>query len=181
MPTKTLVVNFFGGPGTGKSTMTAAVFANLKWRNCNAEMALEYAKRKVWEGSAHVLDDQLYVLGKQYHTLSVLDSQVDVALTDSPLLLSMIYNSNLGSKFDEVVLERNAEFSNLNIFLKRTKEYCPLGRLQNEDEARAIDNKIKDLLDLHNIPYVEFDAEEVSAETITDLVINEYFKLQQSK
>lgn len=176
---KTLIVNFFGGPGTGKSTMTAAVFAELKWRGCNSEMALEYAKRKVWEGSAHVLDDQLYVLGKQHHTLKVLDGQVNIALTDSPLLLSMIYNSDLGSKFNEIVLERNAEFSNLNIFLKRVKEYCPLGRLQDEEEAVAIDNKIKALLDSQNISYVEYNAEKDSVNSIADLAINEYFRLQQ--
>ena len=179
MPTKTLVVNFFGGPGTGKSTMTAAVFASLKWRGYNAEMALEYAKRKVWEGSAHVLDDQLYVLGKQHHTLKVLDGQVDIALTDSPLLLSMIYNSDLGSKFDEVVLERIMDFNNLNIFLRRKKEYCPLGRLQTETEAIEIDNNIKTLLGSQRFSYVEYDAGKDSIEPIVNLIADKYFKLNE--
>ena len=40
----TLVVNLFGGPGTGKSTTMAHVFAELKWRGYDCEMSNEYAK-----------------------------------------------------------------------------------------------------------------------------------------
>lgn len=55
---KTLVINLFGGPGAGKSTFCASVFADLKWRDINCEMALEYAKDRVWEGSFNVLENQ---------------------------------------------------------------------------------------------------------------------------
>ena len=62
---KTLICNLFAGPGAGKSTMMAAVFAELKWRGIDCEMVTEYAKDKVWEGSPHVLDCQPYIFGKQ--------------------------------------------------------------------------------------------------------------------
>ena len=45
----TLIVNLFGAPSAGKSTMMALVFAKLKLNGCNVEMAPEYAKKKVWE------------------------------------------------------------------------------------------------------------------------------------
>ena len=41
---KQLIVNFFGGPSAGKSTICAHVFAELKWLNINCEIAPEFAK-----------------------------------------------------------------------------------------------------------------------------------------
>jgi hypothetical protein len=44
---KTILVNLYAGPGTGKSTMAANVFSELKWMGVNCELALEFAKTKV--------------------------------------------------------------------------------------------------------------------------------------
>ena len=41
---ETLVVNLFGGPGTGKSTMMAGIFAKLKSLGYDCEMCVEFAK-----------------------------------------------------------------------------------------------------------------------------------------
>jgi len=65
MEKETLIVNLFGGPGTGKSTLCADLFAKLKWRHTNCEMALEFAKDKVWEESFKVLDNQIYIFGQR--------------------------------------------------------------------------------------------------------------------
>ena len=54
-----IVVNLFAGPGSGKSTTCAGVFSKLKLIGINCEMALEYAKDKVWENSLDVLNDQI--------------------------------------------------------------------------------------------------------------------------
>ncbi len=43
---KTIAINFYGGPGTGKSSMAAAIFSNLKNEGINAELVTEYAKSK---------------------------------------------------------------------------------------------------------------------------------------
>ncbi len=45
----TLVVNLLGGPGSGKSTTAADVFARLKWQDINCELVTEFAKDLVWE------------------------------------------------------------------------------------------------------------------------------------
>ena len=55
--TDTLLVNFYAGPGTGKSSTMAGVFSELKWMGVNCEMAPEFAKEKVWEGSLNILDN----------------------------------------------------------------------------------------------------------------------------
>jgi adenylylsulfate kinase-like enzyme len=38
------VINLFGGPGTGKSTLAAALFTDLKMKGINAELVTEFAK-----------------------------------------------------------------------------------------------------------------------------------------
>jgi dephospho-CoA kinase len=67
------VINFFGGPSCGKSTIAAYVFSQLKIKNYSCEYVNEYAKDCVYEGRSTVLlNDQLYVLAKQNHKLKML-------------------------------------------------------------------------------------------------------------
>ena len=54
----TLIVNFFGPPGSGKSTAAAYVFSKLKMAGVNAEIVTEYAKDKVWEENNEVFKNQ---------------------------------------------------------------------------------------------------------------------------
>ena len=143
---KTLVVNLYGGPGTGKSTMMAHVFALLKWEGIRCEMAPEFAKEKVWEGSTDILQNQIYVFGKQLHTIKRLLGKVEVIITDSPLLLSLYYGKNESQAFRNLVVDEKSKLHRLNIFLEREKEYDPIGRLQTEQEAREIDTHVLGLL-----------------------------------
>jgi len=144
-----------GGPGSGKSTTAAAVFAELKWLGVVAELVQEYAKDKVWEGHFNILSNQFYVFAKQHQRLLRLEGQVEVAITDSSILNSIIYN-NSNPDFNSVVLEEYKKFNNLNFFIQRKKDYVQIGRTQTESEAIDIDGKIKNLLDINEIPYVNF-------------------------
>ena len=45
----TIIVNLFGGPGTGKSTGAAYIFSQLKLAGIDCEFVSEFAKDKVWE------------------------------------------------------------------------------------------------------------------------------------
>jgi len=142
----TLVVNLYGGPGCGKSTTMAQVFAELKWAGVNCEMAPEFAKEKVWEGSLPVLANQVYIFAKQYHRIHRLLNKVDVIITDSPLLLSLIYGKDISPEFRQFVLAENDKLRPMNFLLCREKHYNPAGRLQTELEARDIDNVVSQLL-----------------------------------
>lgn len=144
-----IVVNLYAGPGSGKSTTCAGVFSKLKLAGVNCEMALEYAKDKVWESSFKVLDNQIYVFGKQLHRLWRLKDQVDVIITDSPLLLSILYDSSKNENFKNLILDQYNSFNNLNYFIQRNDEYNPKGRMQTLKEAKELDTELSDIL--HNL------------------------------
>lgn len=153
---KTLVVNLFGAPGSGKSTGAAWLFAQLKMKGVNCELITEYAKDKTWEGNHVALDCQEYILGKQSFRMKRCRDKVDLIITDSPLPLGIFYNTNpvLDENYENLVLNIFNEYENLNYCLIRGKDYNPIGRNQTAEESDAIGDKIQFFLDDHNIPYV---------------------------
>lgn len=143
---KTLVVNLFAGPGSGKSTGAAYVFSQLKMAGIDAEYVSEYAKDKVWEQDDEVFKCQFYVTGKQAFRISRVNSKVDVIITDSPILQGITYAGPSRPGLKEAILEEHKIYNNLNILIKRVKPYNPNGRMQTLDEAKKIDKEIEALL-----------------------------------
>lgn len=165
----TLVVNLFGGPGTGKSTIAAGTFFQLKANHINAELVTEYAKDKVWEDSLAVLANQIYIFANQHQRVFRCMGKVDVIITDSPVNLGLIYGNMYGNRMsDELSNLIRHEFGrndNLNIVLQRSGNYDRRGRVQTEEEALEVDSRIIDILDQDNHSYtkvpVSLDAPQV--------------------
>lgn len=169
-----LIVNFFGGPGAGKSKFAAHIFAWLKWENITCELIPEYAKRKTFEESFNVLNNQIYIFGKQYHSIKMVDGKVDVILVDSPIFLSLCYARLFKTNtptFDKFILETFNEMNNLNIYLTRDGGYDPIGRNQTEEESKKIDDRIYSLLQEYRIPFINYDAVIENVEVIKNLII----------
>ncbi len=172
--TDTLLVNFFAGPGAGKSTITANTFAELKWMGIEAEMALEFAKDLVWEERFNTLENQLYVFGKQLHRIKRLENKVDVILTDSPLLFSLIYTPEYLKKIPEfkgLVVKMFNQFNNINFYIERLKKYNPKGRMQNESEAMGFDLKVKNMLDDYKLDHHIVKGNKESVSIIVDKIV----------
>ena len=170
-----LLINLFGGPGAGKSTGAAYIFSQLKMAGVNAELVTEFAKDKVWEGNKEVFKNQAYIFGKQYFKISRCADKVDVIITDSPLLLSIIYNDNpiLGDSFNETVKNVFSSFNSMNYILSREKEYNPVGRNQTEDEAKEVDIQVRELLDSEKIAYELVAGNELGYDYIVDRVLEQ--------
>ncbi len=150
------VVNFFGGPDAGKSTMCAGLFFHLKLRGYNTEMALEYVKGAAWEGNRPKLfAAQDYIFGKQHWILQRMIKETDFVLTDSPLLLSLIYSQKFaqGKELQALALKTFKQYDNLNFFVIRGKKFNPAGRVHNEAESRIIDTEISTMLHAVNEPF----------------------------
>ena len=146
------VINLFGGPGTGKSTLAAELFAALKKQGINCELVTEFAKDLVWSNRNHELQDQIYIFGKMYHHLWRLQDRVEVAIVDSPLPLCIYYGNGRHEGFDMLVMSCFHEFENINYILERRGfKYQQEGRYQTEQEADQVHDEIKDLLDFYDI------------------------------
>jgi hypothetical protein len=157
-----LVVNLFAGPGTGKSTTAAKIFAALKDRGINAELAGEYAKDLTWARRFGTLADQLYVFGKQHHRIYRLAQDCDVIITDSPILMGLAYTADYPADFKRTVRWAFERYRNINFFLERTKPYNPKGRNQTLEEAKQKDLDILRILSATKTPFKRGDTDDVT-------------------
>lgn len=169
-----IIVNLYAGAGAGKSTTASAVFSKLKYQGVNCEIAPEFVKELVWEERFKTIEDQVYIFAKQLHRLNRL-TDVDVIITDAPILNSLVYlpDELTGTSFPDLVRESYNKFDNLDFYIKRVKPYNPKGRMQTEEEAKAIDEKVRSMLN-QNVPrYSIIKGNEAGADTIVD-IINSY-------
>jgi hypothetical protein len=165
---KTLHINLWAGPGTGKSTMAAGIFAALKWNKIDCELVSEYAKQIVWEESYTKLNNQIYLFGKQYSKHYNLEGKVQVVITDSPIPMGCVYDAGRTKYLKELVISEFHKFDNLNYFLGRVKDYNPNGRMQSYEEALEKDREIKQFMIDNEIEYIDIPAEEVSIKLIVE-------------
>jgi len=168
----TLLVNIFAGPGVGKSTFMAGLFYELKMYGVECEMAPEYVKDKIWEGSTKILDNQLYVTANQYHRLFRLSGKVDVIVTDSPLLLGLYYGQKESAPYKDMVLDLHNKFDSINIVLDRIHRYSVNGRMQSHVEAITIDEKINKIVNTYCYNIYRIKPERESVNEIKELIIS---------
>lgn len=165
---KGLVINLIGGPGCGKSTTMAGVFYKLKKQGVNCEIATEFTKDKVWEEDYRVLDDQLYIIAKQFHRISRLIDKVDIVVMDTSLLSSIIYDKMNSQALKNFCLETFHQFNNMVFFIDREDiKFQTEGRVESYEKSKAIDETYKALMDECNIPYTI-----VNNENSVDVIIN---------
>jgi tRNA uridine 5-carbamoylmethylation protein Kti12 len=147
---QTIVINLYGGPSVGKSTLSADTFAKLKLSQKSCELAGEYVKNWVWNGQAVREWDQIYILGKQIRRESLLYNRVEFIIADSPILLVPFYEQYLFNH--NIVMDSAIKFINyaqkkdvkyVNFWLERPEFFESEGRNQGLDEAKVIDEKMR--------------------------------------
>lgn len=169
---ETLVVNLLGGSGCGKSTMASDIFSKLKKKGIECELVTEFAKDLVWEERNNTFKDQAYIFGKQYHRMFRLLDKVDVIITDSPLLLSIIYDKEQSDKFSDYVLYKFNQMNNLNFMLERVVSFNPNGRNEsNIEEAKEYDDTIKNLMLDNGILYYTIKGNESGSDIVVNKVL----------
>ncbi len=161
------IINLYGGPGTGKSTTMALVYAGMKLRGQEVEMAPEWVKIPVWAGNLDVLEDQLYITAKQNHILNRLYGRVEVIVTDAPLLQGLVYCQN--PTVQEVIRESVRCYRNEHVFLNRVKPFRQRGRVQDEGKSLRLDFEIESMLTEEVESFVTIPADENAAAAIMQL------------
>lgn len=177
MDQKTIVINFYGGPGSGKSTTAAQVFSFLKWRGVNCELVTEFAKDKTWEESLRSLEHQEYIFGKQKHRLWRVAKHVPLIVTDAPLGHSLVYGRDVAKdSFVQLIKDSIDDFENLDVFLIRQKGYNPKGRSQTLEQAEALDKTILSLLEELETEYVSLLGFEDNVNCWCDGFLRDFLK-----
>ena len=145
MNKSTKVINLFAGPGAGKSTTAAGIFYLLKTQGIKCELVTEYAKDLVYE-NRDLSDNGLLIFAQQHRRMHRLLNKVEFIITDSPILMSVVYQFKISTSFNLLATELFNNFNNINIFVNRVKKYEKYGRVQEEEEARNLDIAIKSII-----------------------------------
>ncbi len=174
MTTPLLVVNLYGGPGARKSTLAAMIAGTLKMKSVSCELVGEAAKDMVYDESLLRLRNQIQVLGEQSHRIRRLMGKVDVAVSDSPVLLSPLYNGMYSAPIpgvSEAARFFYRECANADYLIRRAGSYDPAGRIQTEQEALKIDRTIRAMFAAEKIPFVEIPGTMAGVRRIVSDVI----------
>jgi len=171
------VINFYGGPSSGKSTQASGLFFKMKMKNYSVELNDEFAKECVWEGNVPMLKDQLWVLAHQHRKILRLVDKVDYVITDSPVLLSPIYRHLYegplySDLIDKLALECYNFYDNINLVLQRPKSFDTTGRAQNHKESIEIDKQIIEQFEQLNLPYKILDTNEQAVNKALEWIEN---------
>ena len=152
-------INLYGGPNSGKSTIAAAVFVELKAQLINCELVREFAKELVYEGKdMRTLDEgeRLSLLAEQLHRERILDEKVDYLVTDSPMLLTAYYHSK---DYAKLIALNNLKKNEFHFWLNRvSKTYERSGRSHSLKESLKIDEEMKEFLLDCGITLIDIDG-----------------------
>ncbi len=154
------VVNLFGPPGVGKSSVRSGLFWLMKSLHLSVEEVSEYAKYLVLTGRTWQLqDEQLYLLAKQHHKQLILRGQYEYAVTDSPLLLCGFYAPpGYLPSFQALARDAHRSFDNVNFYLTRdldTHAFDAAGRVHDREAAQRIDGEMREYLAREGVEYTE--------------------------
>jgi len=170
------VVNIFAGPGAGKSTLSALLYSELKRQHVEVEYVNEYPKQLVYEENVLSLQNQILVFATQHHRIWTAARHNQIVITDSPILLSTLYNPDTSETFKDLILEMHNKFTNLNIVLKRVDSFHSMtGRIHSLRESIELDGQIRHLLQDHQMDYLEFDPQQDHIEPLVRLIKQEFF------
>lgn len=156
---KTLIVNLFAGPNAGKTTLASRLFSEINIAKPFGESfwVQEYAKELVLQKRYDLLADQAHVTTEQCRRIEVLAGNVDIIVTDSPVLLGLVYSSEEHlEKTKEIIhsLSEKIDVESVNFFIERIgRNFDQRGRLGTVDDAIQKDNEIKEMLKKTETPY----------------------------
>ena len=163
-----------GGPACGKTITAANVRAQLGFKGHNIELVDEKIKNWTYIPRTPKSCDNFYIQACQVQKEDlILRSGVDLIVTDSPLILQYFYAKwhkvPLQEPMRKIALEFERIYPSLHIFIGRKDEfYSSVGRYEKLEEAKKIDEAIKDTLVENNISFSHISC--VGQDTIIEAI-----------
>lgn len=149
-----LLVNFFGAPGAGKTTMAMQATVDLRCDSYTEpiEYVPEYAKMLHYLGKLGTCPQTHVTLTQYAHIDAALEKNM-VVITDSPVLLGLLYIKESKDPYPDMTYKQILDAHNrlclkatvINFFvpLPEKHRYCEIGREQTYDEACEVEKQMK--------------------------------------
>ena len=176
----TKLINLFGGPGVGKSSIAAGLTYELKKRHISCNNPYEFPKIIAWDNNMAAIKDQLYIFANQHRGIAQAYGKVDYIIVDSPILFSVIYNTwytkgypaeRYNESFNQMVIDLHKSYDSINILLERNnKSFNDEERFQNLDEAIKLDKHIKNTLLTNVVPFRKMKVNGNTVNKILDII-----------
>lgn len=146
--TSGIKINFYGGPGSGKSTVAGQLYADLKILQYTTELVREVAKDLVYAGNDLTKSDynqQLIIFAQQLQRELLIAPHVQFMISDSPLFLNAYYSKS--EHLLEVAKNNNSK-KDLHIWIERNpnEKFESEGRSHNMKQSYKIDEEMKKFL-----------------------------------
>jgi len=154
----------YGGAASGKSITATNIRAQMGFEGYDIELVDEVIKDWTYIPRIPKDCDSYYLQASQMQKEDIrLRAGVDLIVSDSPLMLQYFYAKYHDVPMQEAMLSAALEYEKLypsiHIFINREdKFYDEVGRYERLDEAKKIDNLIKDVMKENNIEFVEFSC-----------------------
>lgn len=138
----TVLINFLGQPGSGKSVLGTTLYSELKSRDYEVEFVNEFVKSWTYTGRKVNKFGQYFIFGTETEQQQRLFNKVDFIIADSPVLLTAFYQQYYWGS--NTLIEPAKEFYRfaeedgikvVNIFIDRKFKYNPKGRFQTEEQS----------------------------------------------
>jgi len=156
------VINLYGASCSGKSTLSAGLFAEMKMRYMSVELVHEYIKSWTYLDRKAGKFDQPFLFGEQSQREAILYGKVDYIISDSPLHLYGYYEKKyLGRSmvgkaigpYLEYAQEQGIEY--INFFLDQPAKYDTIGRFETAEESQQNHRELREYLIENDVSFTD--------------------------
>lgn len=176
---ETLIVNLVGGPCSGKSTVAAQLFAELKKRNIVCELVPEYIKEEIYKENQTIPNNQLPLFGAEVYSLDNKIGKVDVIIHDGSLLNNIVYNQEKDQKLEDFIEYWFGKYNNLSFFIDRGDlKFEEYGRIHTQEQSLELDEIVRSVHDYAGEPLITVDTK-TAVEQIIPIILERLTKLNE--
>lgn len=159
-----MLINILGAPSSGKTTVSAMVFGELKQTGifCEfiTEMARIYIAEKKFKNKSNTIDltneDQVKIMEKQFILESIMNYSMPkgIIVSDSSPLNTLLYLSkeHIESEHIKSLVSHSIKHIDLLVYSPLTDNFIAddPNRIQNYEQAQLIEEKIPYILEIIN-------------------------------